>query len=87
MRLSHAWRCDGAGAAGLGDAHLALTRTQGPRDGPPGWTDPLNGDTIMTKILAAFLVLGLAIAAGAPVASAAQPAYQHNGTTFDGGNG
>ena len=53
-----------------------------PRDG-----DPLNGDTIMTKILAAFLVLGLAIAAGAPVASAAQPAYQHNGTTFDGGNG
>jgi len=42
---------------------------------------------IMTKILAAFLVLGLAIAAGAPVASAAQPAYQHNGTTFDGGNG
>jgi len=41
----------------------------------------------MKKFLAAFLVLGLAFAAGAPVASAAAPYYQHNGTTFDGGNG
>ncbi len=41
----------------------------------------------MTKILAAFLVLGLAIAAGAPVASAAQPAYQNSGTSLAGGNG
>lgn len=41
----------------------------------------------MKKFLAAFLVLGLALAAGAPVASAAQSNYQHSGTAFDGGNG
>jgi len=41
----------------------------------------------MTKILAAFLVMGLAIAAVAPVASAAQPTYQHNTNAFVGGNG